>query len=103
MLHMPATIHEVLGDLRATALDTRYQVTGSSGRSSRAFGPTGNGRRGRETYGVVGRSREVGDEPRYVLYSLARIVTVRLETMRIVDELPVPTIPARSNDGGDDQ
>jgi predicted helicase len=32
-------------------------------------------------------SREVGD-PRYILDLLARIVTVSLETMRIVDALP---------------
>jgi hypothetical protein len=33
-------------------------------------------------------SRDVGD-PRYILDLLARIVTVSLETMRIVDALPV--------------
>ena len=37
-------------------------------------------------------SREVGD-PRYILDLLALIVTVSLETMRIVDELPLLVVP----------
>jgi predicted helicase len=36
-------------------------------------------------------SREVGD-PRYILDLLARVVTVSVETMKIVDALPALTI-----------
>jgi predicted helicase len=42
-------------------------------------------------------SREVGD-PRYILDLLARIVTVSLETMKIVDALPALDIINESGD-----
>ena len=41
-------------------------------------------------------SREVGD-PRYILDLLARIVTVSLETMQIVDNLPPLAIRENQN------
>ena len=44
-------------------------------------------------------SREVKD-PRYILDLLARIVTVSLETMQIVDNLPPLAIRADQNPGG---
>jgi predicted helicase len=39
-------------------------------------------------------SREVGD-PRYILDLLARIVTVNLETMQVVDNLPALKVPTK--------
>jgi predicted helicase len=41
-------------------------------------------------------SREVGD-PRYILDLLARIVTVSLETMQVVDDLPTLAIRAEQS------
>jgi predicted helicase len=41
-------------------------------------------------------SREIGD-PRYIIDLLARIITVSLETMKIVDDLPAPAIRQDQN------
>mgnify|MGYP001792968033 CR=1 FL=1 len=43
-------------------------------------------------------SREVGD-PRYILDLLARIVTVSLETMTIVDSLPALDLVEQQGNG----